>query len=209
MTVRARFDLRSSHAATSRAIPRFRPDLRSVRSRSYVFSVAGRLRRLFGSTVAVVDAVREVSPAMTRGADEARERSRRSVADSVSLSMPCSRSRAAVTGPTPQRASTGNSCRKASTRSGATTVKPSGFFQPERSSPGTCSARRRPTPSGRWFANQFEAPRDGTPSGSPQAFSVTSRYASSSDNGSTSGVTSENCEDLLRHGAVLPKSAAR
>ena len=38
------------------------------------------------------------------------------------------RRRAAVTGPTPHSASTGSRCRNDSTRSGATTVSPSGFF---------------------------------------------------------------------------------
>ena len=45
--------------------------------------------------------------------------------------MPMARSFFAVTGPTPHSASTGSFCRKASTRSGGTTVRPSGFFQPE------------------------------------------------------------------------------
>ena len=45
--------------------------------------------------------------------------------------MPRSRSRCAVTGPTPHRASTGSVCRKRSTRSGAITVRPSGFFHAE------------------------------------------------------------------------------
>ena len=48
---------------------------------------------------------------------------------STSRSMPRSRSRLAVTGPTPQSASTGSFCRKASTRSGAITVRPSGLRQ--------------------------------------------------------------------------------
>ena len=50
---------------------------------------------------------------------------------STSFSMPCARSRAAVTGPTPHSASIGSPCRKRSTRSGAMTVSPSGFCQPE------------------------------------------------------------------------------
>ena len=50
---------------------------------------------------------------------------------STSLSMPCARSLRAVTGPTPHKASTGSPCRKCSTRSGATTVRPSGFCQPD------------------------------------------------------------------------------
>ena len=45
--------------------------------------------------------------------------------------MPMPRSFFAVTGPTPHRASTGSFCRKASTRPGDTTVRPSGFCQPE------------------------------------------------------------------------------
>ena len=71
------------------------------------------------------------------------------------------------------------------------TVRPSGFFQPEAifarnlfgATPAetvravvsfTCALRRRAT---------------SMPSGSPHAFSVTSRYASSRESGSTSGVT--------------------
>ena len=50
---------------------------------------------------------------------------------STSLSMPRARSLRAVTGPTPHSASTGSPCRKCSTRSGAITVRPSGFCQPE------------------------------------------------------------------------------
>src|SRR6185295_13559586 len=45
--------------------------------------------------------------------------------------MPRARSLRAVTGPTPQSASTGNCWRNGSTRSGAMTVRPSGFFQPD------------------------------------------------------------------------------
>ena len=41
--------------------------------------------------------------------------------------MPRARSRFAVTGPTPQSASTGSCCRNDSTRSGAITVRPSGL----------------------------------------------------------------------------------
>jgi hypothetical protein len=47
------------------------------------------------------------------------------------LSIPAARSFWAVTGPTPHSASTGSPCRNASTRSGAITVSPSGFFQPD------------------------------------------------------------------------------
>ena len=45
--------------------------------------------------------------------------------------MPRARSFRAVTGPTPQSASTGSCCRNGSTRSGLMTVRPSGFFQPD------------------------------------------------------------------------------
>ena len=48
-----------------------------------------------------------------------------------SFSMPRSRSFFAVTGPTPHSASTGSFCRNGSTRSGAITVSPSGFFHPD------------------------------------------------------------------------------
>ena len=57
-----------------------------------------------------------------------RSTSSSAVRTSTSRSMPRSRSRAAVTGPTPHSASTGSFCRNVSTRSGAITVRPSGFF---------------------------------------------------------------------------------
>ena len=59
--------------------------------------------------------------------------------------------------------------------------------------------------AGRLANPRLDAPaRRSSPSGSPHAFSVTSRYASSSDSASTSGVTdAEDREHLLRHRAVL------
>ena len=51
-------------------------------------------------------------------------------------------------------------------------------------------AGRRRQPGRRRGCAPSAAARPSWPSGSPQAFSVTSRYASSSDSGSTSGVTS-------------------
>ena len=125
---------------------------------------------------------------------------------SVSFSMPCSRRRAAVTGPTPHSASTGSPCRNDSTRSGATTVRPSGFFHPDaifaRNLFGATPADAVSCVVSRMAV--FSRRATFTPSGSCQAFSVTSRYASSSDNGSTSGVTSRKMrKHLLRHRAVL------
>ena len=91
--------------------------------------------------------------------------------------MPIVRSRSAVFGPTPQSASTGSFTRNASIRSGAITVRPSGFFQPDAifarnlfgATPAetvrrvvsfTCALSRRAT---------------SMPRGSAHAFSVTSR----------------------------------
>ena len=81
---------------------------------------------------------------------------------------------------------------------GAITVRPSGFFQPDAilarnlfgATPADAVRPRR-------FADARLQPlaRRSSPSGSPQAFSVTSRYASSSDSGSTSGVTSRKIEN--------------
>ena len=110
---------------------------------------------------------------------------------STRRAMPAARSLPAVTGPTPQSASTGSSWRKRSTRSGAMTVRPSGFFQPDaifaRNLFGATPAEAVSRVSSRICA--FRRRATSTPSGSPQAFSVTSRYASSSESGSTSGVT--------------------
>src|SRR5258708_4188470 len=50
---------------------------------------------------------------------------------SSSRSIPIARSFFAVTGPTPESASTGSSRRNSSIRPGGITVSPSGFFQPE------------------------------------------------------------------------------
>ena len=106
--------------------------------------------------------------------------------------MPRARSLPAVTGPTPQSASTGSFCRKASTRSGLITVRPSGFFQPDaifaRNLLGATPADAVSPVSSRMRV--FSRLATVIPSVSPHAFSVTSRYASSSDSGSTSGVTS-------------------
>ena len=90
---------------------------------------------------------------------------------------PTARRRRAVTGPTPDSASTGRSRRNASTRSGAITVRPSGFFQPD-----AILARNlfgaTPAEAVRPVASQMAAlMRRATviPSGSRHAFSVTSR----------------------------------
>ena len=91
--------------------------------------------------------------------------------------MPRSRSRAAVTGPTPHSASTGSFCRKCSTRSGAITVRPSGFFQADaifaRNLFGATPADAVSPVASRIAA--FSRCATALPSGSPQAFSVTSR----------------------------------
>ena len=105
--------------------------------------------------------------------------------------MPRSRSFFAVTGPTPQSASTGSCCRNDSTRSGAITVRPSGLRHADaifaRNLFGATPADAVSFVDSRINALIFFATV--TPSGSPHALSVTSRYASSSESGSTSGVT--------------------
>ena len=77
-------------------------------------------------------------------------------------------------------------------RSGATTVRPSGFFQPDaifaRNLFGATPADAVSCVAS--LMRSFRRRATLTPSGSFQLFSVTSRYASSSDSGSTSGVTS-------------------
>ena len=106
--------------------------------------------------------------------------------------MPQARSFLAVTGPTPHNASTSSPWRKCSTRSGAITVRPSGFCQPDaifaRNLLGATPAEAVSRVRSRIASFSRRATR--IPSGSCQLFSVTSRYASSSDIGSTSGVTS-------------------
>ncbi len=126
--------------------------------------------------------------------------------------MPSARSLPAVTGPTPQSASTGSFCRNGSIRSGAITVRPSGFFQPEailaRNLFGATPAEavRRVSSRMRSFRRRATV----TPSGSPHAFSVTSRYASSSESGSTSGVTLRKiAKTCCGHGAVLLEVGAQ
>ncbi len=79
-------------------------------------------------------------------------------------------------------------------RSGAITVRPSGFFQPEailaRNLFGATPAEIVSCVASRTCC--FSRRATFTPSGSFQLFSVTSRYASSIDSGSTSGVTARN-----------------
>ena len=124
-----------------------------------------------------------------------------------------------MTGPTPQSASTGSRCRKLSILSGAMTVSPSGFFQPEailaRNLFGATPAEAvRPVAS--WI-RALRRRATSTPSVSPHAFSVTSRYASSSESGSTSGVTSrkraKTCCDtapyFLKSGRRITSSGQR
>ena len=114
------------------------------------------------------------------------------VRTSTSRSMPRSRSRAAVTGPTPHSASTGSFWRKLLDALGRD------HGQAVRLLPGRCDLRqelvrrdagRRGQPGRVSESRAFSRCATRGPSGSPQAFSVTSRYASSSDSGSTSGVT--------------------
>ena len=125
--------------------------------------------------------------------------------------MPRARSFFAVTGPTPQSASTGSCCRNGSTRSGLITVRPSGFFQPDAifarnlfgatpaDAVSPCRSRIR---AFRRFATRVA-------SGSPHAFSVTSRYASSSDSGSTSGVTSRKIANTAVRCGLVPREIGR
>ena len=93
------------------------------------------------------------------------------------VAIPEARSLPAVTGPTPHNASTGSFRRNRSTRSGAMTVRPSGFFQPEaifaRNLFGATPAEAVSCVSSRIRA--FRRRATATPRGSPQAFSVTSR----------------------------------
>ena len=93
--------------------------------------LAGRLGFPIGFDRPVVHALGEMVQPRRRLPTIARRSSAAMARTSTSLSMPCARSRAAVTGPTPHSASMGNPCRKRSTRSGAMTVSPSGFCQPE------------------------------------------------------------------------------
>ena len=119
--------------------------------------------------------------------------------------MPAARSFFAVTGPTPHSASTGNPCRNDSTRPGAITVRPSGFFQPDaifaRNLFGATPADAVSPVAAR--ISSFSRRATVMPSGSFHAFSVTSRYASSNDIGSTSGVIdrkmANTCCDTVRY----------
>ena len=91
--------------------------------------------------------------------------------------MPRSRRRLAVTGPTPHNASTGSLCRNCSTRSGAITVRPSGFFHADaifaRNLFGATPADAvRPVA---FLISAFSRCATDRPSVSPHAFSVTSR----------------------------------
>ena len=96
---------------------------------------------------------------------------------STSFSIPCARSRFAVTGPTPHKASIGRSCRKASIRSGAMTVSPSGLRQPDaifaRNLLGATPADAVSPVSSRMA--RFSRRATSTPRTSPQLFSLTSR----------------------------------
>ncbi len=122
----------------------------------------------------------------------------------MSFSIPRSRSLRAVTGPTPHNASTGNDRRNGSTRSGAITVSPSGLCHPDailaRNLFGATPAEAVSPVFARISSLSLRATV--MPSVSPHTFSVTSKYASSSESGSTSGVTDRNnpntCCDTVR-----------
>src|SRR5438552_1794032 len=100
-----------------------------------VFGVGGLAGDGFGLPVgfdrALIDAVRELHQPLGEAAHGFASSSEDAVRTSTRRSMPMARSFFAVTGPTPQSASTGSFCRKDSTLSGAITVSPSGFCQPE------------------------------------------------------------------------------
>ena len=125
--------------------------------------------------------------------------------------MPRSRRRAAVTGPTPHSASTGSFCRNCSTRSGAITVRPSGFFQADaifaRNLFGATPADAVSPVAFR--ISVFSRCATAVPSASPHAFSVTSRYASSSDSGSTSGVTERKISNTVCDAAWYLRKSGR
>ena len=113
---------------------------------------------------------------------------------SPTLVIPRLRSFSAVTGPTPQSRSTGSGCRNASSRSGGTTSRPSGFPTPlatlarhfvlatptviGRPTRSRTSRRRRPAIAGAGPDRRRSPP--------------TSRNASSTDSPSTSGVVRSN-----------------
>ena len=113
------------------------------------------------------------------------------VRTSTSRTIPSARSRFAVTGPTPHSASTGRRCRNASTRSAGMTVRPSGLSQSEaifaKNLLGAAPAETVSSTSSRIHC--FSRRATVVASGSSQRLRVTSRYASSSESGSTSGVT--------------------
>ena len=121
--------------------------------------------------------------------------------------MPASRSLRAVTGPTPQSASTG-SCSQEALDALRRDHRQAVGLAPARRDLGEELVRRHARRRGEagllvdsplQFASQ---PR--WQAASPQLFSVTSRYASSSDSGSTSGVhVAQDRHDLRRHRLVL------
>src|SRR5881227_653051 len=84
------------------------------------------------------------------------------------------------------------------------TVRPSGFFHPDaifaRNLFGATPADAVRPVSCR--IRSFNRRATAVPNVSPHAFSVTSRYASSSDNGSTSGVTSRKIENTAFDAAL-------
>ena len=120
--------------------------------------------------------------------------------------MPRSRSFRAVTGPTPQSASTGSDRRNGSTRSGAITVSPSGFCQPEaifaRNLFGATPADAVSPVAD--LISVFQSPRDGHAERlAPRVLRdiqiclvERERFDERSDG-------AEEREDLLRHGAIL------
>ncbi len=112
----------------------------------------------------------------------------------LTVSIPRSRSRRAVTGPTPQSRSTGSGCRNASSRSGGTTSSPSGLATPlatlarnfVRATPTVIGSPTRSRTSRR--------SRTAISTGVPTLRSIprTSRNASSIERPSTSGEASSN-----------------
>ncbi len=108
--------------------------------------------------------------------------------------MPRSCSFAAVAGPTPQSASTGNGCRNAVSPSAGTTSSPSGLAA-RLATLARCFVRATPTLSGRPTSSRTRARRRSAIwTGVPAIRSRprTSRNASSSDSPSTTGDVSRN-----------------
>ena len=109
---------------------------------------------------------------------------------SATVCSPSRTSASSVLSPTPHRAPTGSCCTKATTSSRGTTTMPSGLASPEASF-ATNLVGATPTeqvmPCSSWMVSRMSWPiRAGLPS--RRTDPDTSRKASSSDNGSTTGV---------------------